>query len=116
MNNRRTTDLVRLYLQEIGRVRLLERHEEVAEAQRVQAYMNLLQSLEQAATNQCQHYFGGLQQTLLQTRDRLTSRLGYRPSLERWAAAAEVPTAELKPTLSAGKRAWAELSGLSVAE
>jgi len=115
LNNRRTTDLVRLYLQEIGRVRLLERHEEVAEAQRVQAYMNLLQSLEQAAQTSGNTILAAYS-NLLQTRDRLTSRLGYRPSLERWAAAAEVPTAELKPTLSAGKRAWAELSGLSVAE
>jgi RNA polymerase nonessential primary-like sigma factor len=46
----RTTDLVRLYLQEIGRVRLLERHEEVAEAQCVQGYMQLLEDLTQAAT------------------------------------------------------------------
>ena len=33
--NRRSTDLVRLYLQEIGRVRLLGRDEEVSEAQKV---------------------------------------------------------------------------------
>jgi RNA polymerase nonessential primary-like sigma factor len=115
LKNRRTTDLVRLYLQEIGRVRLLERHEEVSEAQRVQAYMQLLRDLDKAA----QTSGSGILATysnLLQTRDRLTSRMGYRPSLERWAAAAEVPSAELKPTLSAGKRAWAELSGLTVAE
>ncbi|NER83177.1 MAG: RNA polymerase sigma factor, RpoD/SigA family, partial [Leptolyngbya sp. SIO1D8] len=36
---RRTTDLVRLYLQEIGRVQLLRRDEEVSEAQYVQRYM-----------------------------------------------------------------------------
>ena len=34
--SRTTTDLVRLYLQEIGRVPLLERDEEVSEAQKVQ--------------------------------------------------------------------------------
>ena len=34
ITNRRTTDLVRVYLQEIGRVRLLGRDEEVAEAQK----------------------------------------------------------------------------------
>jgi RNA polymerase nonessential primary-like sigma factor len=53
---------------------------------------------------------------LLKTRDRLSSQLGYRPSLERWASAAEVPIADLKPTLAAGKRAWAELSTLTVPE
>jgi RNA polymerase nonessential primary-like sigma factor len=42
LKGRHTTDLVRLYLQEIGRVRLLERHEEVSEAQCVQSYMQLL--------------------------------------------------------------------------
>ena len=110
----RTTDLVRLYLQEIGRVRLLERHEEVSEAQRVQGYMQLLADLSQAAAEN-----GGIlatYSTLLETRDRISSRLGYRPSLERWAAEAEVPIADLKPTLAEGKRAWAQLSNLTVPE
>ncbi|MGB3533167.1 MAG: RNA polymerase sigma factor SigC [Microcoleaceae cyanobacterium] len=42
-SNRRTTDMVRLYLQEIGRVRLLGRDEEVAEAQKVQRYLRLIE-------------------------------------------------------------------------
>ncbi len=112
LQGRRTTDLVRLYLQEIGRVRLLERHEEVSEAQCVQGYVQLLEDLTQAAEQS-----GGILATyskLLQTRDRLSSQLGYRPSLERWAAAAEVPIADLKPTLAEGKRAWAKLSDLAV--
>ncbi|MGF1569953.1 MAG: RNA polymerase sigma factor SigC [Nodosilinea sp.] len=114
LKNRRTTDLVRLYLQEIGRVRLLERDEEVSEAQCVQAYMQLLEDLNQAAK-----VSGGILATyskLLQTRNRLSSQLGYRPSLERWAAEAEVPIAELKPTLAEGKRAWAALRQLTVPE
>ena len=114
LKGRRTTDLVRLYLQEIGRVRLLERHEEVSEAQRVQGYMQLLADLSQAAAEN-----GGIlatYSTLLETRDRISSRLGYRPSLERWAAEAEVPIADLKPTLAEGKRAWAQLSNLTVPE
>ncbi|MGG6238558.1 RNA polymerase sigma factor SigC [Nodosilinea sp. AN01ver1] len=112
LKGKRTTDLVRLYLQEIGRVRLLERHEEVSEAQAVQGYMQLLDDLTQAADAN-----GGIlaiYSNLLKTRDRLSSQLGYRPSLERWAAEAEVPIADLKPTLAAGKRAWAELSNLTV--
>jgi len=115
LKNRRTTDLVRLYLQEIGRVRLLERHEEVAEAQRVQAYMKLLQDLD-AAAQTGDNATLVMYSNLLRTRDQLTSRLGYRPSLERWALAADVPITDLKPTLAAGKRAWAELCGLTVAE
>ncbi|PSR17799.1 RNA polymerase sigma factor, RpoD/SigA family [filamentous cyanobacterium CCP3] len=114
LKGKRTTDLVRLYLQEIGRVRLLERHEEVSEAQAVQGYMQLLDDLTRAAGEN-----GGIlavYSNLLKTRDRLSSQLGYRPSLERWAAEAEVPIADLKPTLAAGKRAWAELSNLTVPE
>ncbi|UWU46190.1 Sigma-70 factor, region 1.2 [Limnospira platensis C1] len=42
-SSRRTTDLVRLYLQEIGRVRLLGKDEEVSEAQKVQRYVQLVE-------------------------------------------------------------------------
>jgi len=111
---RRTTDLVRLYLQEIGRVRLLQRDEEVSEAQCVQRYMQLIELRDQAAKTQ-----GGDLQTythLMGLRDRLTSHLGYRPSLGRWAKAAEIDPAELKRLLAEGKRRWAALAGLSVAE
>ncbi|NEO26137.1 MAG: RNA polymerase sigma factor SigC [Kamptonema sp. SIO4C4] len=42
-SGRTTTDLVRLYLTEIGRVPLLKRDEEVSEAQIIQRYVNLLE-------------------------------------------------------------------------
>jgi RNA polymerase nonessential primary-like sigma factor len=111
---RRTTDLVRLYLQEIGRVRLLQRDEEVSEAQYVQRYMQLIELRDSTGEQS-----GGVLEVyarLMQTRDRLTSHLGYRPSLERWAREADVPMAELKPTLSEGKRAWAQLAGITIEE
>jgi RNA polymerase nonessential primary-like sigma factor len=112
--SRRTTDLVRLYLQEIGRVRLLGRDEEVSEAQRVQRYIGLLETRESAA----EQVGGPLQQyvKLIQARDRLASNLGHRPSLERWAHAAEIEVADLKPTITAGKREWAKLAGITVQE
>ena len=56
----RSTDLVRLYLQEIGRVRLLGRDEEVSEAQKVQRYLKLRILLSEAATQGDEllvHYF-----------------------------------------------------------
>ena len=109
---RRTTDLVRLYLQEIGRVRLLERDEEVAEAQLVQGYMSLLEQRKQAAAAE-----SGILATyelLLETRDRMAAQLGHRPSLERLAKECDIAPTDLKPTLQAGKRQWAELVGLSV--
>ena len=110
----RTTDLVRLYLQEIGRVNLLERDEEVAEAQRVQQHMELLELRNRAAETAA----GPLSTyvSLINTRDQLTAQLSHRPSLERWAATAGLPITELKPTLSEGKRLWAQLAGLSVEE
>ncbi|MGB6168782.1 MAG: sigma-70 factor domain-containing protein, partial [Geitlerinemataceae cyanobacterium] len=110
--NRTTTDLVRIYLQEIGKVELLGRDEEVAEAQKVQQYVSLLESRRQAAEDgdelmqRCVH--------LVEVRDRLTSQLGHRPSLERWATDAGIVVSDLKPTLAEGKRRWAQLAGLTV--
>lgn len=110
---RRTTDLVRLYLQEIGRVRLLGRDEEVTEAQRVQRYMRLLDLCrESAETDEIIHRYV----QLLEAHDRLASNLGHRPSLERWASDAGIDVAQLKPSLSEGKRRWAALAKLTVEE
>ncbi len=53
---------------------------------------------------------------LIEVQERLTSELGHRPSLERWAKNADIDVAELKPTLSAGRRRWAEIAGLTVEE
>lgn len=111
---RRTTDLVRLYLQEIGRVRLLGRDEEVSEAQRVQRYVQLIELREQAAETA-----GEALQTyvkLIEARNRLTAQLGHRPSLERWAREAGIEVSALKPTVSEGKRQWADIAGLSLEE
>jgi RNA polymerase nonessential primary-like sigma factor len=111
---RRTTDLVRMYLQEIGRVRLLGRDEEVSEAQRVQRYMRLLEMRAEAAA----HQGGSIQQyvQLIETHDRLVSQLGHRPSLERWASEAGVIVQDLKPILAEGKRCWAHLTALTIEE
>jgi RNA polymerase nonessential primary-like sigma factor len=53
---------------------------------------------------------------LIDAHDRLASQLGHRPSLERWAAAGNIDVSQLKPSLSAGKRRWAEIAELSVKE
>ncbi len=112
--NRNTTDLVRLYLQEIGRVSLLGRDREVAEAQKVQRYIQLLELRNQAAENEEGPLKSYVQ--LVEVRDRLAAQLGHRPSLEKWAEAGGVALSDLKPTMSAGKRRWAELAGLPVEE
>ncbi|MDX2098348.1 MAG: RNA polymerase sigma factor SigC [Leptolyngbyaceae cyanobacterium bins.59] len=114
MGGRRTTDLVRLYLQEIGRVNLLGRDEEVSEAQNVQRYMRLVETRNQAADRQ----EGLLKQyvQLIEVHDVLVSQLGHRPSLERWATEAGVVISDLKPILAQGKREWAGLVNLTVEE
>ena len=110
----RSTDLVRLYLQEIGRVSLLERDEEVSEAQCVQQHMELLSLRDKAAEET-----GGTLEVyvnLLNTRDQLTAQLSHKPSLERWAKTAGISVGDLKPTLAEGKRLWAKKASLSVDE
>ncbi|MTJ06647.1 RNA polymerase sigma factor SigC [Anabaena sp. UHCC 0204] len=113
-NNRRSTDLVRLYLQEIGRVRLLGRDEEVSEAQKVQRYLKMRIVLSLAAKEGDEVIVPYLR--LIEVQERLTSELGHRPSLERWATTAGVNLPDLKPTLANGKKRWAEIANLTVEE
>lgn len=113
-SNRRTTDLVRLYLQEIGRVHLLGRDEEVAEAQKVRRHLRLVELRSEAAANGdlvLQPYVN-----LVEVQERLTSALGHRPSFERWANNANVTVVELKRAVSLGKRRWAEIANLTMEE
>ncbi|TAE58045.1 MAG: RNA polymerase sigma factor SigC [Nostocales cyanobacterium] len=112
--SRRSTDLVRLYLQEIGRVRLLGRDEEVAEAQKVQRYLRMRITLANAAKEGDVVLSNYLK--LIEVQERLVSELGHRPSLERWAKTAGIELSALKPTLSEGKKRWAEIANLTVEE
>lgn len=113
-------DLVRLYLQEIGRVRLLRRDEEVSEAKLVQRYVNILElrvhAAESAQAESSDDRIIAEYVEFIEIHDRLTAQLGHRPSLERWASTAGVPLAELKPKLAAGKQRWAELAEVSISE
>lgn len=112
--SKRSTDLVRLYLQEIGKVRLLGRDEEVAEAQKVQKYLKLRSLLANAAKQGDNILIPYLR--LIEVQERLASALGHRPSLARWAKEANVKLADLKPSLSEGKRRWAEIAKLTLEE
>ena len=113
-STRRSTDLVRLYLQEIGRVRLLGRDEEVAEAQKVQRHLKLRLLLSAAATEEDAVLVP--YSRLIEVQERLKAELGHRPSLERWATTAGINLPDLKPTLANGKRRWAEIANLTVEE
>ncbi len=77
-----STDLVRTYLKEIGRVPLLTHEEEIILGKQVKQLMALL----------------AVQSELIETLDR-------EPSDAEWAKAADVSEAELQATVSAGERA-----------
>ena len=112
--SRTTTDLVRLYLQEIGRVPLLERDEEVSEAQKVQRHISILEQRAQAAEagNKILQEFI----ELVDVHDRLVTQLSHRPSLKRWSMAVGMEIPLLKENLVKGKQAWAEVVGCDVKE
>ncbi len=77
-----STDLVRTYLKEIGRVPLLTHEEEIILGKQVKQLMQLL-------TLQAE----------------LANRLDREPSVAEWATAAEITIAELKAIVATGERA-----------
>ena len=111
--NPSTTDSVRLYLREIGRVDLLQRDQEVSTAQKVQRYVHLLELRNKAAEQgqEIQRYL-----EMIEIRDRLAARLGHKPSFERWLKAGNLSMVELKEIIAVGKLRWAKLAGLNVKE
>lgn len=112
--SRTTTDLVRLYLQEIGRVPLLERDEEVSEAQKVQKHIQIVEERTQAAeagNTTLQEFI-----KLVDVHDRLVTQISHRPSMKRWSMALGMEIPLLKEKLVEGKRAWAEVVGCDVKE
>lgn len=112
--SRTTTDLVRLYLQEIGRVPLLERDEEVSEAQKVQRHINIIEQRTEAAEAGdviLQEFI-----KLVDVHDRLVTQLSHRPSMKRWAMSVGMEIPLLKEKLVIGKRAWAEVIDCDVKE
>ena len=112
--NHGTTDLVRLYLQDIGRVPLLAREEEISLARKIQVYMGLIEIREEAETKNDSQINQLI--SLMDTHAQLTQQLGYPPTPKTWAAAMGLEESNLEQKLSASKTRWAELAGISVAE
>lgn len=109
--NGHTTDLVRLYLQDIGRVPLLERDEELTEARKVQNYIELLEARKVGAEGGDEVLAEFLGYIIV--RDRLAIELGSRPSMKRWAAEMGVERDLLKQKIREGKEHWATVVGLT---
>ena len=110
---RGSSDLVRLYLQDIGRVDLLSHEEELTLARLVQRREHLLQERRTLAKQSKE-----LQALvdLEHSRQQLASHLGHWPSLQLWSEHQHRSGAELKEALKAGHAAWARLSALSSGE
>lgn len=108
-----STDPVRLYLQDIGRVELLSHEEELTLARLVQRRERLLRER------------GGLAAetpalasliALEESQRQLAVQLGHAPTLQQWAERAGLGPAELRAERQEGYRAWAERLELSVAD
>ncbi|MDJ0583104.1 RNA polymerase sigma factor SigC [Crocosphaera sp.] len=112
--HRVTTDLVRLYLQDIGRVPLLTKEEEVCKSRQVQRYVKLLDIRNQAAETEDEIMSQFVH--VHRIHDELMAYLGHRPSWEKWAKASVVSVFELKEILAQGKRKWAVLANMDVEE
>ena len=112
--NHETTDLVRLYLQDIGRVPLLAREEEISLARKVQDYMGLMKIREQSEQKDDPQINQLI--ALMDNHTRLTQQLGYPPTLKTWAEAMGLEKDSLEQKLNIGKERWAQLADISVAE
>ncbi|AFY37309.1 RNA polymerase, sigma subunit, RpsC/SigC [[Leptolyngbya] sp. PCC 7376] len=112
--NGHTTDLVRLYLQDIGRVPLLERDEELTESRKVQNYIQLLDKRQELAEQGDEILATFLK--LIEVHDRLAIELGCRPTMGRWAAEVDLDREVLRQKIREGKQHWAACVDLDIKE
>ena len=107
---RYSSDLVRLYLQDIGRVDLLTHEEELTLARLVQQRERLLRErLDLADTVPALASLIALEHH----RQQLASQLGHTPTLLQWAERCGRQVGELRAELQQGQQLWAEHSNLS---
>ena len=104
-----TTDLLRLYLQDIGRVDLLTNEEEVTLARLVQRREALL--LQQRELAESDAAIGELHR-LEELQRREANQHSHWPTKQEWARAAGLPLPELQQRIDLGYQAWAEQAQL----
>ena len=110
---RSSSDLVRLYLQDIGRVNLLSHEEELTLARLVQQREQLLHSRKRLSKDAPELT------TLIELehqRQQLASQLGHGPTLQQWAEQCGCSLTSLRDQLQRSHSVWAERSNLSVSE
>ena len=108
-----TTDLLRLYLQDIGRVELLTSEEEVTLARLVQRREALLkQQRELSDTNPT---IGELHR-LEDLQRREANHHSHWPTKQEWARSAGLTLQELQSRIDAGYEAWADKAAIDAKE
>lgn len=106
-------DLLRLYLQDIGRVDLLTSEEEVTLSRLVQAREKLLVQ-ERDLSNR--HAAIRILLDLEELQLREANQVSHWPTRQEWARAAQLPLEELSRQLNEGYSLWAEEVGLEAKE
>ena len=107
--SRSTTDLLRLYLQDIGRVDLLTNEEEVTLARLVQQRETLLhQQRELAEHDPAINELHRLEE--LQRRE--ANQHSHWPTRQEWARAANISLQDLQNRIDSGYAAWAQQASL----
>lgn len=106
-------DLLRLYLQDIGRVDLLTSEEEVTLSRQVQQREHLLAQERDLSTR-----IAAIRVLLdlEELQQREANHISHWPTRQEWARAAEMPLGELNRVLNEGYTLWAEESGLEAKE
>ena len=106
-------DLLRLYLQDIGRVDLLTSEEEVTLSRQVQQRERLLEQERDLSTR-----IAAIRVLLdlEELQQREANHISHWPTRQEWARAAEMPLGELNRVLNEGYTLWAEESGLEAKE
>ena len=108
-----TTDLVRLYLQEIGRIDLLSNEDEVILARHIQKSKALLRQAKELATES--NAIKDLQH-LQELQKREAQHFCHWPTKIEWSRAAQLSVAELQNKVTEGYKAWGALSGTAPKE
>ena len=108
-----SNDLLRLYLQDIGRVDLLTSEEEVTLSRQVQQRERLLVQERDLSTR-----IAAIRVLLdlEELQQREANHISHWPTRQEWARAAELPLSELNRLLNEGYTLWAKESGLDTKE
>ncbi len=106
---RQSTDLVRLYLQDIGRVDLLTSEDEVILARLIQRREQLIQQEKELAKSQSK--IGNLI-ALEKIQRQEANHLCHWPTKQEWARAAKLSLQDLNDQIEKGFSKWSEVSGI----